>query len=227
VASARFSDVVDSLVGLGWVLLVVFVVWKLLPTIRMVVASRDFTIKVAGTEISVQKASDQLGESVDDLREQLSALKAQVEAIVAAPAQPEGMAVSPIASGVPRLRRVLWVDDHPENNVYEAQALDRKDVVVDQVKSTAEALNALLHATNPYDAVITDMGRPQNGQDNPRAGLEFIERMREEDTTTPIFVYASAPAVARWSEEIATAGANGATSSATELLEMLGRVGLH
>lgn len=214
----------DALTGLVWFALVAFVVWKLLPTIRTIVASRGFTIKAGGAEISVQQASDTLAHGVDDLREQLSALKAQVEA--GAGAQPAGAAASPIAAGVPQLRRVLWIDDHPENNVYEIQALHRKDVAVDQVTSTADGLNAVLHATLPYDVVITDIGRKENGEDRPQAGLEFIQRMRQADSKTPIFVYASAAAVGRLSEQITAAGASGATSSATELLEMLGRVGL-
>lgn len=214
----------DALTGLVWFALVAFVVWKLLPTIRTIVASRGFTIKAGGAEISVQQASDTLAHGVDDLREQLSALKAQVEA--GAGAQPAGAAASPIAAGVPQLRRVLWIDDHPENNVYEIQALHRKDVAVDQVTSTADGLNAVLHATLPYDVVITDIGRKENGEDRPQAGLEFIQRMRQADPKTPIFVYASAAAVGRLSAQITAAGASGATSSATELLEMLGRVGL-
>ena len=228
-ASARFSDVMDSLTGLVWFLLVVFVVWKLLPTIRTIVASRGFTIKAGGAEISVQQASDTLAHGVDDLREQLTALKAQVEAgAAAAPAQSaaQARAPSPISEGVPQLHRVLWIDDHPENNVYEIQALQRKDVTVDQVRSTADGLNAVLHATLPYDVVITDIGRKENGEDRPQAGLEFIQQFRKEDVKTPVFVYASAAAVGRLSGEITAAGASGATSSATELLEMLGRVGL-
>ena len=227
-ASASFSDVMDSLTGLVWFLLVVFVVWKLLPTIRTIVASRGFTIKAGGAEISVQQASDTLAHGVEDLREQLTALKAQVEAGTAVPAEAVAgtVAASPIAAGVPQLRRVLWIDDHPDNNVYEIQALQRKDVTVDQVRSTTDGLNAVLHATLPYDVVITDIGRKENGEDHPQAGLEFIRRMREEDSKTPIFVYASAAAVGRLSDEITAAGASGATSSATELLAMLGRVGL-
>jgi CheY-like chemotaxis protein len=220
VASARFSDVMGSLTGLVWFALVAFVVWKLLPAIRTIVESRGFTIKAGGAEISVQQASDTLAHGVDDLREQLSALKAQVEAGAGAPA------ASPIAAGVPQLRRVLWIDDHPENNVYEIQALHRKDVAVDQVTTTADGLNAVLHATLPYDVVITDIGRKENGEDRPQAGLDFIQRMRKADPKTPVFVYASAAAVGRLSEQITAAGASGATSSATELLEMLGRVGL-
>jgi CheY-like chemotaxis protein len=228
-AVAKFSDVVDSLTGVFWVVLAAVVIWRLLPTIRGIVESRGFTIKAGGAEISVQQASDTLAHGVDDLREQLTALKAQVEAGGAvAPAEGAAeAAASPIAAGVPQLRRVLWIDDHPENNVYEVQALQRKDVVVDQVTSTADGLNAVLHATIRYDVVITDIGRQETGHDRPQAGLEFIQQMRKEDLETPIFVYASAAAVGRLSDAIMAAGANGATSSATELLEMLGRVGLH
>jgi CheY-like chemotaxis protein len=229
VVVADFAGDVRSLTGVAWVLVVAVVIWKLLPTIRKVISSRGFTIKAGGAEISVQQASDTLAHSVEDLREQFTALKAQVEA--GADASPAGSrsetpAPSPISEGVPQLHRVLWVDDHPENNVYEVQALNRKDVTVDQVTSTADGLSATLHSSTPYDVIITDVGRRENGQERPQAGLDFIEQLREEDVTTPVFVYASANAVGRLRDAIMASGANGATSSATELLEMLGRVGL-
>jgi CheY-like chemotaxis protein len=213
----------DTVIGLAWPVLVGLVLWKLGPTIRGVIESRAFTVKVAGTEISVQQASDALAHRVDDLREQVSALRAQADGDAeggAAPAED-----SPIASGVPRLRRVLWVDDHPENNVYEVAALRSKDVDVLQVRSTAEATDQLANGMR-FDAVITDMGRAEDGRLDVDAGIDLIEALRARGIETPVLVYASASAVARTRDRVRTAGGYVATSSATELLEALGRLGM-
>jgi hypothetical protein len=41
-----------------------------------------------------------------------------------------------------------------------------------------------------------------------------------------VFIYSSAPTIARTRERALEAGAAGATASATELMQMLGRIGL-
>ena len=121
---------------------------------------------------------------------------------------------------------MLWVDGHPENNAFEVAALRRKDVAVTQELTTDDALRAADDAPTPFDAVITNMGREEEGVTRPEAGLELVHRLRAKQIRWPIFVYTSAPALARTRDEVIAAGANGATSSATELLELLGNAGL-
>ena len=218
----RLDDVIkllDALAPLAWPVLVALVLWRLLPTIRDVIGSRGFTVKAGSAEITVQQASDQMLDRVEDLREQLSALKLQVGAIDGV----GGTAISPITRGVPQLRRVLWVDDHPENNAYEVEALQRHGVTVQIAHTTAEGLHAAEHAEPPYDAVVTDMGREEDGTERAEAGLQLIEALNERQLPSPVIVYASARAINRTRERFEAAGAQG-TASATELLEMLGRI---
>lgn len=214
------TRLLDALVPLAWPVLVGVLLWRLLPVLRDVLASRGFTVKAGGAEITVQQASDQMLDRVEDLREQLSALKAQVGG--------DELAVtvdsSAIARGVGALRRVLWVDDHPHNNAYEIAALTRRGVSVELARSTAEALGAAEGAAPPFDAIITDMGRREDGEQRSDAGMELIDELRRRGVATPVFVYASASAVHRTRDRFEAAGARG-TASATELLEMLGRVG--
>ena len=224
-------DVINAVSQLLWPLLVGVLLFFLVPVLRRVLADRerDFTIKMGSAELSVQKASDTLGERVEDVREQLSALKAQMEALhpgegpVSAGVAPEE---SPIGRGLTSLRRVLWVDGHPENNAFEIAALLRKDVAVTQELTTDDALRAAETVRTPFDAVITNMGREEEGVSRPDAGLELIRGLRAKHVRSPIFVYTSAPALARTRDEVMAAGADGATSSATELLELLGNAGL-
>lgn len=215
------AEIVDAVTGLLWPLLIAAVVWRLLPTIKDIIGSRGFTVKAAGVEIGVQELSDQLARGSEDLREQVSALKRQLAAIDGAPDATE----SPIARGLPRLQRILWVDDHPENNFYEIQALTAKGVSVELASSTSEGLAVLGAAQVPYDAVITDMGRTEDGHDRPSAGLDLMRALSDEGIDMPVVVYASAPAIARHAQRIREAGGR-ATASATELMEILGELGL-
>jgi hypothetical protein len=80
----------------------------------------------------------------------------------------------PMASRIRKLR-VLWVDDHPDNNRLEAQALRALGGEVDFATSNAEAV-AYARA-NAYDIVVSDIGRdpPQPTED----GLALPERLSE------------------------------------------------
>jgi CheY-like chemotaxis protein len=171
--------------------------------------------------ISVQEASEQLNDRLEDVREQVSSLKAQFDGEESTDAE----AASPIARGVPGLRAILWVDDYPENNAFEVESLGRRGVRVLQARSTTEALR-MADARPELDAAITDMGRREDGVEHPRAGIELAAQLRERRPELPILVYASAPAVARSRQDAEAAGATFVTSSATELLDELGRIGL-
>src|SRR3954453_11852878 len=160
-AASLRSDIILLLTGVAWPLLIGVILWRLAPTLRTIMESRGFTVKAAGAEITVeaggnhltvQQASDQIHDKVEDLREQVSALKQQVGTTGAAP--------SPITDGLPNLRCVLWVDDHPENNAYETKAPVDKGIEVVQVRSTAEALTRI-RTHRPFDVVISDMGRTE------------------------------------------------------------------
>ncbi len=79
--------------------------------------------------------------------------------------------------------RVLWVDDHPENNLAEKRYLEQHRIGVYQVKTTKDALTLLrMYA---YGAVISDMGR----NNKPLAGLELLNAIRSRGDRRPFFVY--------------------------------------
>lgn len=224
--AADFStDVVSLITGIAWPVVIGVVVWRLLPTIKRVLASRGFTINAGGMEISVQQASENLTERLEDLREQVSALKAQVDAAGPPASGEEQTAVSPISEGLPGLSAVIWVDDYPENNAFEVDTLRRKGVRVFQARTTLEAMR-LLDSRPDTSAIITDMGRTENGYSKDTAGIELISQVRESQPQLPVLVYASAPAVGRTRALALEAGATFVTSSATELLEELGRAGM-
>jgi CheY-like chemotaxis protein len=81
------------------------------------------------------------------------------------------------------LARVLWVDDNPDNNLYETVALERLGRFVTKTTSTEAALAYL--AGLPFSVAISDLGR----YDNARAGLDFVERARRAGYRLPVIIY--------------------------------------
>lgn len=112
--------------------------------------------------------------------------------------------------------KILWVDDRPENNVFERQALEAMGLEFTLALSTQEALQVL--ATRKFAAIISDMGRKEGAKE----GYVLLEAVRAVDRTTPFFIYAGSGA-AQHRREAALRGAQGATNIAEELVDMVTR----
>ena len=88
----------------------------------------------------------------------------------------------------PRRRRklqqsiVLWVDDNPENNLYERRALEALGINIDLANDTQDALRKLAH--KEYDLVISDRGRPSGKQ----AGYELLKLVRDSRNSVPFII---------------------------------------
>ncbi|MFD0449508.1 CHAT domain-containing protein [Rhodococcus aetherivorans] len=109
---------------------------------------------------------------------------------------------------------VLWVDDNPDNNVYERRSMAAYNINFVLALSTGKALAEL--RKQQFDAIISDMGRPPD----PRAGYTLLEALRDSGDQTPYFIYAGSrdPEHVR---EALTRGAQGTTNRPDELLEMM------
>jgi CheY-like chemotaxis protein len=87
-------------------------------------------------------------------------------------------------------RQVLWVDDHPEMSALDIALLERDNLRVLQAKSTDDAIDMLgRDSLRLIDAVVTTIGRREAGKVNWRAGLDLIERMKQEGLDVPVIVY--------------------------------------
>lgn len=108
---------------------------------------------------------------------------------------------------------VLWVDDRPNNNIIERQAMAAYNIDFVLALSTGQALAEL--RKQRFDAIISDMGRPPDG----RAGYTLLEAVRDSGDKTPYFIYAGSrdPAHVR---EARRRGAQGTTNMGDELLQM-------
>ncbi|MGE3618503.1 MAG: BTAD domain-containing putative transcriptional regulator, partial [Gemmatimonadales bacterium] len=85
--------------------------------------------------------------------------------------------------------RVLWVDDNPENNNAVISALRTRGVTVATAITTAEALE--LAGTDRFDAVITDIGRYEESEYVPKAGMDLLRRLRDLQPGVPALVCTS------------------------------------
>ena len=118
--------------------------------------------------------------------------------------------------------RILWVDDHPQNNLYEKRLFEDRRISVHTVINSADALKLI--AIYRYDLVISDMGR---GEDR-LAGLRLAEAVRERGIKTPFLIYtvqaAGAAAQQAQSDLVAEAGADGLAVTPEEIRRAVLRI---
>lgn len=116
-------------------------------------------------------------------------------------------------------RRLMWIDDHPENNLLERTALVKWGVSVQTRRTTDEAMTELRDNKNsPFDLVISDWYR-----DGQPEGRRLAKRLRENvpSIRVPIIYYFRKNTVTDFqgvNSKVRELGAIGATSSPRELL---------
>ena len=111
-------------------------------------------------------------------------------------------------------KRILWVDDRPDNNSYERSAFESMDLAFTLALSTREALAIL--SEERFAAIISDMGR----REGPREGYALLDAVRATATETPFFIYAGSNAPEHKREAIKR-GAQGSTNRPQELFDMV------
>lgn len=210
----RLISAVSQLLGVFvWpaVVLLVIVLFRG-PLAELFKNAAEFRVKGAGFEASVTRQREKAAAAVG------AAVAARADGGNAdTPASPQE-----IADALPSLRNqqriqdsdVLWVDDRPDNNNFERQALEALGVRVDISTSTEDALARM--QWNRYDLIISDMGRPSDR----KAGYTLLDALRAQGNQTPFVLYTSS----RAPEDVAEArrrGAQGQTNSAPELIEIV------
>lgn len=109
---------------------------------------------------------------------------------------------------------VLWVDDRPENNIFERKSLEALGIRFTISKSTEDALEKLrLHR---FNAIISDMGRPPD----PKAGYTLLDVLRKSNIKTPFIIYAGSNKP-KHKEEAKRRGAHGSTNDPNELFQLI------
>ena len=87
---------------------------------------------------------------------------------------------------LPEQHRVLWVDDRPERNRFEAAALAKLQIEVVTARSTDEALQRIAADTEGYALVISDWER---SGEPAEAGLRLLARLGPAGVHCPLIFY--------------------------------------
>lgn len=113
-----------------------------------------------------------------------------------------------------KTKKILWVDDRPENNFHLRQAFEAQGIDVILALTTQEAIGQLSY--NRYDAIISDMGR----REGPQEGYVLLDFIRQSGNKTPFFIFSTSNALEHklMAKE---RGAQGSTNRAQELFEMV------
>ncbi|MDR4484752.1 MAG: TIR domain-containing protein [Nitrospirales bacterium] len=89
----------------------------------------------------------------------------------------------------PDQKRILWVDNRPENNRFETAALAKLQIEVVAVTSTDAALARIASDPEPFDLVLSDWQRPELHLDTLSAGIHLLRELRTRHLTMPVVFY--------------------------------------
>ena len=148
--------------------------------------------------------------SVATIRKAQEELPAVAGALQAARSRSTGLRRAEQVEKVLRGARLLWVDDHPENNAWERELFRSLGVVIVPVESTRSALACL--QTETFDLVLSDIRRDDESTD----GLEGATQIHAARPTVPILFYVQNLSGTRVPEP-----ASGITDEPNELLHLV------
>ncbi len=117
--------------------------------------------------------------------------------------------------------KLLWVDDHPENNLYPRKAMEELGIQITLSTSTEDALEKVY--ANSYEVIISDMGRQSPNPQAPyekNAGYDLLDKLRAEHINIPFIIYAGSGSTEH-RKETHRHGGLGTTNNAQELLQMV------
>jgi CheY-like chemotaxis protein len=153
-----------------WIVLLAILVGVFYRPIRHELIPRISGFKAFGLEVAL-------------LREQLDTAAEQRGINLGVVAREQVLGRAHRAAPMLRGARVLWVDDHPENNTYERQAMLALGAFVDIAKSSTEARSMM--SQSRYDLLISDIDR----DGVPDEGLRFLSQMHERNSCPRTIFY--------------------------------------
>lgn len=229
VATSTLAEIIGAFSGYAWPVVVALIVWKLLPTIRQVLATRGYTLKIGGVEVTVQQVARNLTKQIGDLQARTSALKLSLPpspTIDTAPTAEGPARTLPPSPGGPTPRggaavraceSVLWVDDNLGNVAAEIEILQSRGVTVLTAGSTEEAMRHV----GDVDAVVSDAQRVEHGRTDPHAGAKLVRRVRAAGFDLPVYIYTLAGFADLIRDDATAAGATAVITSSSDLLARL------
>lgn len=111
-------------------------------------------------------------------------------------------------------KEILWVDDRPENNVYERNTLEQYGLIFTLALSTQQALHCMKH--KDFALIISDMGRKEGKHE----GYVLLDAIRKNDKKIPFIIYAGSKKQEHKNETLKRGG-QGCTNSPSELIDLV------
>jgi CheY-like chemotaxis protein len=163
------ADLLRAIAGLSWVVLAFVVVAALLRLLR----SQDAPLSKLGlgpAGVTMEFAEARFDEAVakSDQKTQQAIGDAAKRSVI-----DRLQAHAPLLAKA----RILWVDDHPENNAALVDLLRQFGASVDTPRSNADAFELL--GTSRYDVVISDVARDDENPGGDLKGVEFANAVFE------------------------------------------------
>jgi len=121
--------------------------------------------------------------SAATIRKAAEEVPAVAGALQAARSNSSGLRRAELVGNVLRGARVLWVDDHPENNAWEHELFRSLGVVIVSVESQRSAVASV--RAESFDVVISDIQRDREAVD----GIEGASEIQRAMPTLPIVFY--------------------------------------
>ena len=213
----KLLEAIAKLLGvLVWSSLLLLVLIRFGPSLTEFFANLgEFTVKGGGLEASAKRRQ---AEATAALAAATVAKPGVLRSAEAAASEAKAAATVVADFSAPRILRkasqsvVLWVDDHPQNQAYERQALEALGIRIVMAPSTESALQVLKN--QKFDVIISDMSRPPD----ERAGYTLLDALHQHGNNTPFVIY-SGSGSGEDRAEARTRGALGSTNRVTELYE--------
>jgi CheY-like chemotaxis protein len=215
---SEVGALLTAVASLTWPAIVLVVLWNYRKSVSELFESakhRGFTVEVGGQKLTMGEVSHQQQEFIEDLRKQLLELRSRVEGVPAPGVAAALTAPAPAAQA----QVVLWVDDNPKNNSFFIDLLQKRGYRVDLARSTREGLERMDKWA--YRLVLSDMGRIEDGQSNPDAGLDLLQEMKRRNIASQFVLFCHIRNVREFKERALSLGARAITSSPTELRAVL------
>ncbi len=218
----NFVKVVEAFSKLGsalaWPLVILAILWWFRTALREFIANiSEGSVKLYGFEAFAKRKAIEAAATAEVAKVEASG-KAPIDATVWLQSIGKSRRLADwlahISLNELAGRKVLWVDDNPDNNIFETEALQALGIEVEFATSTSEALRKL--QGNEYDAIISDMARPEDD----RAGYSLLATLRNIRPGTPFILYSSSNTPDQ-ERAIVSQGAYGSTSKASELVQLV------
>lgn len=220
------AQVLNAIAALAWPAIAFAILWAFRPAVASIIESaksREFSLEIGGQKLSMKEANEQQQSLIADLQSQVAELARRIEALEPGAGAPTAALPqqAPMAAAAPPapLTSVLWVDDKPKGNSFFIDQMGKLGIRVDLALSTADGLDKFRRQR--YSAVLSDMGRFEDGTDNPDAGLDLLKAVRAEDKKIPFHIYCSKRAAERYRDEALAQGATSISASPTALSAVL------